>query len=145
MMELLSVPFTSQRWAASYESIITVQGLLRSEPRGLVLEFRRSEHSYGVKPSREDPIRTISIPWEEIQSLEYRRRFWGSGSLVLRTRSLRALDGIPIAAGNELAIPIVRADRLVAREIAASVELALAEQRIAALDAPSAPPSLPPV
>jgi len=140
-MELLSVPFTSQSWTASYEAVVTVQGLLRNEPRGLVLEFRRSEHSYGIKPSREDPIRTLSIPWEEIQSLAYRRRFLASGSLVLRTRSLRALDGIPMAQGNELVIPIARADRLVAREIAASVELALAEQRIAAFDAP---PVLPP-
>ena len=144
MMELLSVPFTTQNWTASYEAVITVRGLLRSEPQGLALEFRRSEDSFGVKPTREDPIRTISIPWEEIQSLGYRRRFLGWGSLVLRTRSLRALDGIPIAQGNELVIPIVRADRLVARELAATVEMALADRRLAALESPSTPPALPP-
>ena len=144
MMELLSVPFTSRSWTDSYEAMITVHGLLRNEPDGLVFEFRRSEHSFGVKPSREDPIRTIAIPWSEIQSLAYRRRFLGWGDLVLRTRSLRALDGIPSAQGNELVLPISRADRLAARELAANVELALAEQRIAALDASSPPSALPP-
>ena len=66
------------------------------------------------------------------------------GSLVLRTRSLRALENVPSARGNELTLPVSRADRLAARELAASVELGLAEQRIAALDAPSTPSALPP-
>ena len=74
MMELLSVPFTSRGWTDSYEAMVTVHGLLRNEPEGLVFEFRRSEHSFGVKPRVEDPIRTITIPWAEIQSLTYRRR-----------------------------------------------------------------------
>lgn len=144
MIELLSVPFTSRGWTDSYEAMIIVHGLLRSELEGLAFEFRRSEHSFGVKPTVDDPIRTIAIPWTEIQSLTYRRRFLGWGHLVLRTRSLRALDGIPSAQGNELVIPISRAERLSARELAANVELVLAERRIAALDAGSRPSALPP-
>lgn len=144
MIELLSVPFTSRGWTDSYEAMITVHGLLRSELEGLAFEFRRSEHSFGVRPRVEDPIRTVSIPWTEIQSLTYRRRFLGWGHLVLRTRSLRALDGIPSAHGNELAVPISRADRMAARELAATVGLALADQRIAALDAGSGPSALRP-
>jgi hypothetical protein len=143
MIELLSVPFTSRSWTDSYEAMITVHGMLRSEPEGLVFEFRRSEHSFGVKPRVEDPIRTISIPWAEIQSLTYRRRFLGWGHLVLRTRSLRALDGIAIAQGNELVLPVSRAERLAARELAATVEMALADRRLAALDA-AGPLALPP-
>ena len=65
-------------------------------------------------------------------------------SWLLRTRSLRALDGIPNAQGTELLIPVARRDRMNARELAVNVELALAEARLAALESPSVPPSLPP-
>jgi hypothetical protein len=143
-MELLSVPFTHRYWTEAYDAVITVRGVLRTEEDGLALEFRRSEHSYGVKPSREDEIRTIVIPWSEIQSLTYRPRFLLVGAITLRTRSLRALDGVPSAQGTELLIPVARRDRLNARELAVNVELALAEARLAALEAPSARPSLPP-
>lgn len=143
-MELLSIPFTHRYWTEAYDAVITVHGVLRTEEDGLAIEFRRSEHSFGVKPAKEDEIRTVDIPWTEIQSLTYRPRFLLLGSLLLRTRSLRALDGVPSAKGTELSIPVSRAERMSARELAASVELALAEQRLAALESPSAPPSLPP-
>jgi hypothetical protein len=143
-MELLSVPFTHRYWTEAYDAVITVRGVLRTEEDGLAIEFRRSEHSYGVKPAKEDEIRTLVIPWPEIQSLTYRPRFLMVGALVLRTRSLRALDGLPHAQGTELLIPVARRDRLNARELAVTVELALAEARLVALESPSAPPSLPP-
>ncbi|HEU0298671.1 MAG TPA: hypothetical protein VFR37_04435 [Longimicrobium sp.] len=142
-MELLSVPFTHRHWTEAYDAVITVRGVVRTEEDGLALEFRRSEHSYGVKPSREDEIRTIAIPWAEIQSITYRPRFLLLGALVLRTRTLRALDGIPNAQGTELLIPVARRDRLNARELAVNVELALAEARLAALETPTVPRSLP--
>lgn len=63
---------------------------------------------------------------------------------MLRTRTLRALDGVPNARGTELVIPIARGERMKARELAASVELALAEARLATLESPSARPTLPP-
>ena len=100
-MELLSIPFTHRSWTEAYDAVITVRGVLRTEEDGLALEFRRSEHSYGVKPSKEDEIRTLVIPWSEIQSLTYRPRFLLLGAMTLRTRSLRALDGIPFAQGED--------------------------------------------
>jgi hypothetical protein len=143
-MELLSVPFTRLFWNDSYEVQITLHGMLRTEEDGLVLEFRRKENSFGRWPSKEDSISTVHIPWSEVQSITYRQWWLVWGALVLRTRSLRALEGVPTAQGNELALPVARRDRLLARELAASVELALAEGRIAALDASYAPPALPP-
>lgn len=144
MIEPTSVPFTHRSWTEAYDSVITVRGVARTEEDGLVLEFRRSEHSYGVKPSKEDEIRTVEIPWTEIQSITYRPRYLVLGALVLRTRTLRALDGVPHAQGTELLIPVARRERLAARELAVNVELALAEARLAALESPYAPPSLPP-
>jgi hypothetical protein len=144
-MELLSVPFTRLFWNDSYDAQITLHGLVRTEEDGLVLEFRRSENSWGRRPTRDDEIRAVTIPWIEVQSLGYRPWWVIWGALVLRTRSLRALEGVPLARGNELTIPVARRNRMAARELAVTVELALADLRLAAvLDAPPTPPALPP-
>lgn len=143
-MELLSVPFSRLFWNDAYDAQITLRGLVRTEPEGLVLEFRRSENRWGMGPAREDEIRTVVIPWSEVQSLNYRQWWIIRAVLVLRTRTLRALEGVPKAQGNEITLPIARRDRLAARDLAATVEMALADRRLAALESPSAPPALPP-
>lgn len=143
-MELLSVPFTNTRWTDAYDGVITIRGVLATEADGLMLEYASNENYWGVKPLVNTPIRTLTIAWTEIQSLVYRTRFWGwQGTLVLRTRNLRALDGVPNAQGSEIPLTIARADRLAARDLAATVEMALADRRLAALEAGSAS-SLPP-
>lgn len=142
-MEPLSVPFTNRFWTDTYEAMVTVRGVLRTEPDGLVLEFQRSEWDFG-SARKEDAIRAVHVPWSEVQSITFRRKLLAGGVLVLRTRSLRALEGVPAVQGSEVSLAVSRADRLTAREIAADVELALAEARLAALQAPATPPSLPP-
>jgi hypothetical protein len=142
-MELHTVPFTRRFFNETGERFITVRGVLRTQEDGIVLEFRRSETDFGTVASHDD-IRTIPVPWAEIQSLEYRLRFLWRGALVLRTRSLRTLENVPGVRGNEMSLSIARGDRLAARELAATVGLFLADQRLAALDAPSVPPALPP-
>lgn len=135
-MESLSVPFTNRFWTDTYDATVTVRGVLRTEPDGLVLEFRRSEYDF-ASARKEDEIQSVHLPWAEIQSLTYRRRFLMGGVLRLRTRGLRALQGVPRADGSEMSLAVTRRDALAAREIAAEVELHLAEQRIAALESPS--------
>lgn len=144
-MELLSVPFTNSSWTAAYDGQVTIRGVLATEAAGLVLEYASTENYWGIKPTVNTPIRTNSIPWQEIQSIAYRKRLlgWG-GLLVLRTRTLRALDGLPNALGSEVSLAIARGDRLAARDLAATVEMVLADRRLAALDAGMAPPALPP-
>lgn len=142
-MELLTVPFTNRFWTDMYDAVVTVRGVLRAEEDGLVVEFKRSQWDY-ASARKEDDIHTVHIPWPEVQSLTFRRKLLFGGVLVLRTRSMRPLESFPAVKGNELTVSVSRADRLTARELAANVELALAEARIAALEAPSAPRSLPP-
>lgn len=143
-MELLSVSFVNNFWTDTYDALRTMRGVLRTEPEGIELEFSVSENSYGQRPRETSPIRTVTVPWRDIQSLVYRPRWFILGALVLRTRSLRTLEGVPGAQGNELTLGIARAERLPAREVAANVELILAGQRIEALDAPPVPRGLPP-
>lgn len=141
-MELLSIPFTMRFFTETWERFVTVRGVLRMEEAGVELEFRRTATDFGTIVEQ-DEIRTMSIPWEEIAALEFRRRFPLRRSLLLRTRTLRALDGVPGAKGTEVWLSIRRAERLAARELASSVELALAERRLAELESPAAPPLLP--
>lgn len=145
-MEPLSVPFNVSSYTKSADGLLIVRGVLATEADGLVLEYTATENYFGVKPTVDTGIRTLEIPWREVQSLTYRRRYWGlgPGALVLQTRSLRALDGMPAAQGNELMVQVRRAGRLAARELAANVELALAEHRLQAFDAPASRTALPP-
>jgi hypothetical protein len=142
-METLAVPFTNRFWTDTYDATVTVRGVLRTEPDGLVLEFRRSEFDY-ASARKEDAIQSVHLPWTEIQSLAYRKRFLLGGVLHLRTRTLRALEGVPRADGSEMSLAVARRDRMAARELAAEVELHLAEQRIAALESPAPRSALPP-
>lgn len=142
-MELLSVPVTKRFFTETWERFVTVRGIVRMDDAGVHLEFRRSETDFGEIVNH-DEIRDVSIPWEEIVSLELRRKFPFRRALRLRTHTLRALDGVPGARGTEVWLSVGRGDRLAAREIASNVGLALAEARLAALDTPSTPLSLPP-
>ena len=143
-MEPLSVPFINRSWTDTYEGMITIHGGLRTEADGVVLEFRSSENYFGAKPAREGRVHAVTVPWAEFQSLEYRRRFLRPGALVLRTRGLRVLEGVPGARGSEVMLSIARADQLRARELAANVELALAERRLDALESSASHRALPP-
>lgn len=142
-MELLSVPFTKRFFTETWERFVTVRGVLRTDESGVQLEFRRSETDFGTVVQR-DEIQVVSLPWDEVVSLEFRRRFPLRRLLRLRTRSLRALDGVPGAQGTEVWLSVGRGDGMAARELASTVGLALAEQRLAALESSSVPPSLPP-
>jgi hypothetical protein len=143
-MEALSVPFSNSAWTPAADGLITVRGVLATEDAGLVLEYTSTENYWGAKPTVESGIRAITIPWTEVQSITYRTRLlgWG-GALVLRTRTLRALDGVPNSRGSELTLSIRRADRLLSRDLAATVEMVLADRRLAALEA-AGPLALPP-
>ncbi|HST59077.1 MAG TPA: hypothetical protein VLK84_10320 [Longimicrobium sp.] len=145
-MEPLSVPFSITTNTKALDGVIIMRGVLATQADGLVLEYTAAENYYGIKPTVETGIRTLTIPWTEIQSLQYRRLYWGlgPGALVLQTRSLRALEGVSAAQGNELTLQVRRVDHLAARELASSVELALAEHRLLAFEARDEPRSLDP-
>lgn len=144
-MEPIAVPFAYAYMRQPDYSSLMVEGVVRTEPDGLVIEFRERMQMASSRRKADESIRTLEIPWADVQSMSVREAWWlFRPRIVLRTRSLRALDGLPQARGSEATLPVARADRALARELAATVELALADRRIAALEEPASRIALPP-
>ena len=138
-----ALPF-SYAFARGDESWVTVRGLLRWEADRLVFEFRQEETKFETGRTSSGEIRSVNVPLAEIQSAEYRKRWFGRRCIVLRARSLNALAGLPNAVGSEVTVVIARADERLARELVANLELARTEERLRRLEAPQTPPGLPP-
>ena len=137
-IEPIALPF-SYAFARGDTAWVAVRGLLRWEPDRLVFEFRLAETSFSTGRTRSGEIRSVSVPLAEIQAAEYRKRWFGRRSLVLRTRGLHALAELPNVAGNEVSLRIARADEHLARELVANLELARAEECVRGLAAPEPP------
>lgn len=144
MIDPHSVPFVHHSWTEEYDGSVTVHGVLRTEPGGLVVEWRSDENYYGAKPRHEGEINSVTIPWRDLQSIDYRRKFLFWGVLVVRARTLRALAGVPGARGSELTVNIGVDDRAAARSLAADVGLDLVTRRWDEMEAPDPPSALPP-
>lgn len=143
-MDPVAVSFSFDYLRQSDFSAMLVHGVLRTEPDGLVIEFREHQQITATSDAPDEPIRTLVIPWAEVQSVAVRKPWLRRPCIVLRTRSLRALDGLPEARGGEAVLPVARTDRGLAAELAAYTDAALAEHRLRALHAPDSPGALPP-
>jgi hypothetical protein len=143
-MEPVAVPFACSYLRPPDYTAIAVEGVLRTEPDGLVIEFRERVQVANSGRKVDKSIRTLEIPWADVQSITVREPWLVRPRIVLRTRSLRALDGLPQARGSEVTLPVPRADRGLARELSAHVDAAIAEHRLRALDAPAPHRALPP-
>ncbi|HEU0298672.1 MAG TPA: hypothetical protein VFR37_04440, partial [Longimicrobium sp.] len=82
-MEPLSVPFANTWFTPNFDGLVSVRGLVRTEPEGLVIEFRRTHTTFGVQEVRRGEIGTLTVPWAEIRSISFRRRWLVRGVLVL--------------------------------------------------------------
>lgn len=131
-------------------------GIMRFEDNALVLEFVTSVIEYSitsVKQSRSD-IETRIIPLHLIQSIECKRwRFrnntgdwkhvWNP-KMIITTKSLKALEGIPSARGHELMLTLEVRGLHNARAFAAQAMALLAEERLQRIEAGSTQKHLPP-
>lgn len=143
MIDPVAVPFSYEYVRTPGFTAMVVHGVLRVDPDGLALEFRDRPVITDAARERDAQIRTVTIPWSEIQSLAVREPWLLKPQMVLRSRSLRALDGMPNVTGSELRLVVARGDRALAREAAATVELAIAEHRLRQLESGTPPPRLP--
>lgn len=140
MIDPVAVPFSYDYVRTPGFTAMVVHGVLRVDPDGLALEFRDRPVITDAPRARDHEIRSVVIPWSEIQSFSVRQPWLLKPRLVLRTRSLRALEGMPNATGSELMLLVARRDGALAREAAATVELAVAEHRLRQLEGGTPPP-----
>jgi hypothetical protein len=131
-------------------------GIMRFEDNALVLEFVTAISEYSMtsfKQSRSD-IETRIIPLHLIQSIECKRwkfrnntgdwkHVWNP-KMIITTKSLKALEGIPSARGHELMLTLEVRGLQTARSFAAQAMALLAEERLQRIESGSAQKHLPP-
>lgn len=131
-------------------------GVMRFENNALVLEFVTSTMEYSAtsfRQSRSD-VQISTIPLSAIQSIECKRwkfrnntgewRHIWNPKMLITVNSLRALEGIPSARGNELMLTLEVRGLQNARAFAAQVMTLIAEQRLLRIESRS-PNQLPPI
>lgn len=123
---------------------ISVQGVVRTEHAGLVLESQ--ERLVVARKGRQvdTSVRRVVVPWSEVQSVAIVQPWLKRPRLVVRTRGLLALQGLPDVEGIEARLPVARADRGLAQEAAGNIEAAIAELRLRRLEDAGPGPPLPP-
>jgi hypothetical protein len=165
ILDLDSIPFFLDKDATdddyslfSGEYSSGSSGIMRFEDNALVLEFVTSLSEYSMtsfKQSRSD-IETRIIPLHLIQSIECKRwkfrnntgdwkHIWNP-KMLITTKSLKALENIPSARGNELMLTLEARGLQNARAFAVQVVALLAEERLQRIESGSPkhlPPNLP--
>lgn len=133
-MERNTVPFSIGTTVEDMMTHVTARGVVRLEDDGVVVEYQENRRDMATMETDRSPVRTVRIPLDQIESMEVGRRWpWGS-RLVIRTRSLSTLEGVPGVDGNEARVRIRRRDHDRARELCVSTSLLLTGEDIRRLE-----------
>lgn len=128
-----SVPFFRTRYGESYMSVTKTRGIVRCDDDAIVIEFRATTTRYDTFASEQAGVESLTVPLDAVEALEAKGGIFGA-RLVLRTRSLRALEPLPDADGNEYVLRIPWRERGRARELAVTVSLQLASRELRQLE-----------
>ena len=106
-----------------FHGFAEAKGLMRMVEAGIRLEYQVHDAVLGVFKSS---IREILIPFEEIESIVFRKRWWRR-SIEIQTKSLRISAGIPGHSNSVIVVRVHRRDRLKIEQAIAHVSLRLSE------------------
>ena len=98
---------------------------------GLTLEYEVKGSLFGLA---ELALRTRWFRWKRWRPFSTVKRVWG-GKIVVRAKSMRALEGIPGANHAELTLWIERKDREIAEQFVQTLRLRLIEHDLRHLEA----------
>jgi hypothetical protein len=131
MIHLLDpVPFTIENEA--HLGLSEAQGLLSSDGRGIVIEFRLADTLFGLVKSSTKEIR---IPFTDVQSVRYEKKYLGMvASITIRARNMLALQAIPHAKVGSIQMRISRKDRQNAEELCLALQEAVLRVRNALIN-----------
>jgi hypothetical protein len=133
-MERVAVPFSIGTTITDMSTHRSARGVVRIEHGQLVVEFRETTVDLMTMKSLEGPVREVTIPMEDVESVEVGRRWLWGGALAIRVRRLAPVAGVPGATGNELRLRVRRRDYDRARELCIATSLLLAGEDIRRLE-----------
>lgn len=107
-----------------------VQGLIHIKNNHLILEFEVKDAFGGFIKS---DLKEIDIPFDEIESLTYKKGFWG-GTVKIEGNSMRTFEEIPESEQGRCELKIKRKDRDQAQQSISSARVALSEHKLSKLD-----------
>ena len=129
-----SVPFSIK---GVYQGLADCRGMVRLESNQLVIELETRDGIFGVLRSG---VKTISIPYIELESVTFRRGFFRGGRLRICAHRLSTLANIPGQQGAEIELMITRRHRSKAMYLASTAKLSIAElslEQVRMKDAPA--------
>ena len=92
----------------------------------IVLEFEVKDTFGGFIKS---DLKEIDIPFDEIESLTYKKGFWGA-TVRIEGNSMRTFEGIPGSEQGQCELKIKRKDRDQAQQSISSARVALSEHKL---------------
>ena len=102
------------------------QGLIHIKKTSLVLEFEVKDAFGGFIKS---DLKEIEIPFDEIESLSYKKGFWGA-KILIEGNSMRTFEDVPGAEQGRCELKIKRKDRGQAQQSISSARVALSEYKL---------------
>lgn len=106
------------------------QGLIHIKKNSLVLEFEVKDAFGGFIKS---DLKEIDIPFDEIESLTYKKGFWGA-KVLIEGNSMRTFEDVPGSEQGRCQLKIKRKHRDDAQQSISSARVALSEYKLSKLD-----------
>ena len=116
-----SIPF---HFDAVHGGFSNCAGLLHVEEGGLRFEYRYDVGGIGLKTG----TRESAIGIDDIASIDFKRGWFGARA-ILRPRSLKTLEKLPVATDDSAVIHFRRRDRKRADYLISEVNLAVSQRR----------------
>jgi hypothetical protein len=123
MTTRISIPFTL---ASLYQGLAEAHGRAHVDEHGLNIEYRVEDAVFGIVKSR---VRELHIPFEEIDDVEFRDRWWGR-RLIFHLHSLHSAADFPGSKAGRIMLKIERVHRQRAREFLSFLSLQISEERL---------------
>jgi len=104
-----------------HQGLSKLEGIVKVSETGLILEYEIE--TLGLLRSR---VKELRVPLPEIESIRLKKN-WFTARLIVRTKSLRALQGIPGSKQGHVILLVRRSDRKKAEELVSLLMLYVSE------------------
>jgi hypothetical protein len=113
----------------AYQGLAVVNGIVQTSETELILEYETKDAVVGVVKSG---IKRVRIPDDQLASVALKAG-WFSTKLLIRTKGMAALAGVPGNEAGQVVLRVARKDRRAAAELVSAVLLHLSEKQLASL------------